>query len=351
MMPSLSTTAVTTDDPSVAMTPPLVTCNPITAPVTITAAAAPPPPPVTATIATTIAVASTATTKANHITVVVLSESKKQRPAAEARKRRKEILNKQLSKQPKNLVSSIATSKDVVETTHANEHEGTTCDTTSIQITDNNLVAVAAAAAAAVVELGSTNLAVPTNADTNVDIVMDSNLAIDMPFLDDAAIAATAAAVARNSNPTDSGDDATTTTNNYPLPPSENSTKNNHSQKRTRNNEDDNNGDDFEDDDDSEEDDDGEGNRTMQRTGRNKKTQIRYDPSIPMDKDQLAAWRREARRVRNRESAAASRQRTRGRITELEDELTSWKQKYAEAALELKTLQEEKKFESENTDV
>jgi hypothetical protein len=353
-MPSLSTTAVTNDDTSVTMTPPLVTCNPTTAPVTITAAAALPPPPTTATIATTVAVASTATTKANHNTVVVVSESKKQRPAAEARKRRKEILNKQLSKQPKNLVSSIATSKDVVETTNTNEHLGTTCDTTSIQITDNNLVAVAAAAAAAVVELGSTNLAVPTNADNNVDIVMDSNLAIDMPFLDDAAIAATAAAVARNSNPTDSGDDATTTTttNNYPLPPSEqHSTKNNNSQKRPRNNEDDNNGDDFEDDDDSEEDDDGEGNHTMQRTGRNKKTQIRYDPSIPMDKDQLAAWRREARRVRNRESAAASRQRTRGRITELEDELTSWKQKYAEAALELKKQQEGNNFESEKTDV
>lgn len=34
-----------------------------------------------------------------------------------------------------------------------------------------------------------------------------------------------------------------------------------------------------------------------------KKTQVRYDPEVPMDKEQLAAWRKEARRVRNRESA------------------------------------------------
>jgi chromosome segregation ATPase len=71
-----------------------------------------------------------------------------------------------------------------------------------------------------------------------------------------------------------------------------------------------------------------------------RKTQIRYDPEVPMDKDQLAAWRREARRVRNRESAAASRQRIRSRIDELEDEVGEWKAKYQQAMERLASLQQ-----------
>jgi len=70
-----------------------------------------------------------------------------------------------------------------------------------------------------------------------------------------------------------------------------------------------------------------------------KKTQVRYDPEVPMDKEQLAAWRKEARRVRNRESAAASRQRIRDRITELEGEVGQWKQKYAMAMERLEQLE------------
>jgi chromosome segregation ATPase len=70
-----------------------------------------------------------------------------------------------------------------------------------------------------------------------------------------------------------------------------------------------------------------------------KKTQIRYDPEIPMNKDQLAAWRREARRVRNRESAAASRQRIRNRISELEDEVSQWKARYSQAMQRLEALE------------
>jgi hypothetical protein len=70
-----------------------------------------------------------------------------------------------------------------------------------------------------------------------------------------------------------------------------------------------------------------------------KKTQIRYDPEVPMNKDQLAAWRREARRVRNRESAAASRQRIRDRITELEVEVDEWKDKHAAALDRLAQLE------------
>jgi hypothetical protein len=72
---------------------------------------------------------------------------------------------------------------------------------------------------------------------------------------------------------------------------------------------------------------------------KNKKTQIRYDPDVPMNKDQLAAWRREARRVRNRESAAASRQRIRNRISELEDEVGEWKKKYSTAIQRLEALE------------
>jgi hypothetical protein len=85
------------------------------------------------------------------------------------------------------------------------------------------------------------------------------------------------------------------------------------------------------DEDDDEEDDDDDDD---------KKTQIRYDPDVPMSKEQLAAWRREARRVRNRESAAASRQRIRSRITELEDELGEWKTKYHTAMERLDRLEQ-----------
>lgn len=70
-----------------------------------------------------------------------------------------------------------------------------------------------------------------------------------------------------------------------------------------------------------------------------KKTQIRYDPDVPMGKEQLAAWRREARRVRNRESAAASRQRIRDRIAELEGEVDEWKGKYIDALARLEALE------------
>jgi hypothetical protein len=73
---------------------------------------------------------------------------------------------------------------------------------------------------------------------------------------------------------------------------------------------------------------------------RSKRMQVRYDPAVPMDKDELANWRREHRRVRNRESAAASRQRIRSRITELEGEVTEWKDKYKTAVERLKNLRE-----------
>ena len=61
------------------------------------------------------------------------------------------------------------------------------------------------------------------------------------------------------------------------------------------------------------------------------KKQSRYMPGVPMTKDELKAWRKEARRVRNRESAAASRRRNRDRIGVLESEVEVLKSKYAAA--------------------
>lgn len=71
-----------------------------------------------------------------------------------------------------------------------------------------------------------------------------------------------------------------------------------------------------------------------------KKPQMKYDPDVPMTREQAAAWRREQRRKRNRESAAASRQRQRDRISELESELEDWKAKYEEVMTKVKSLEE-----------
>mmetsp|Transcript_4186 Transcript_4186/g.8462 ORF Transcript_4186/g.8462 Transcript_4186/m.8462 type:complete len:204 (-) Transcript_4186:143-754(-) len=97
--------------------------------------------------------------------------------------------------------------------------------------------------------------------------------------------------------------------------------------------------------------DESESDGSMQPNGKKrkvKKTQIRYDPDVPMSKEQLAAWRREARRVRNRESAAASRQRIRSRITELETEVDEYKSKYHAALDRLKELEELAKNNANN---
>lgn len=67
----------------------------------------------------------------------------------------------------------------------------------------------------------------------------------------------------------------------------------------------------------------------------NKRTQIQYNPDIPMTKEQLTSWRREMRRVRNRESAAASRRKVRDKIEELEDEVSKWKTLYEDVVSRL----------------
>jgi len=76
-----------------------------------------------------------------------------------------------------------------------------------------------------------------------------------------------------------------------------------------------------------------------QVTTKKGKTQFQYDPGVPMSKDQLASWRREARRVRNRESAAASRQKIRDRIEELEGEVDQWKARFNEAMSRIQRLE------------
>jgi len=63
------------------------------------------------------------------------------------------------------------------------------------------------------------------------------------------------------------------------------------------------------------------------------KKESRYDPGVSMTKEELKAWRKEARRVRNRESAAASRKKNRESIDTLETEVKGIQTKY-DAALQ-----------------
>ena len=69
------------------------------------------------------------------------------------------------------------------------------------------------------------------------------------------------------------------------------------------------------------------------------KKHSRYVPEVPMTKNELSAWRKEARRVRNRESAAASRKKTRERIEELEGEVSVLQSKYAAALARIVELE------------
>lgn len=69
------------------------------------------------------------------------------------------------------------------------------------------------------------------------------------------------------------------------------------------------------------------------------KKHARYVPEVPMTKAELSAWRKEARRVRNRESAAASRLKTRSRIEELESEVDNLQDKYRQALQRIADLE------------
>lgn len=59
-----------------------------------------------------------------------------------------------------------------------------------------------------------------------------------------------------------------------------------------------------------------------------------------MTKEELTTWRKEERKKRNRESAAASRNKIKGRITELESELSEWKLKYADMEDKMRAMKQ-----------
>ena len=89
---------------------------------------------------------------------------------------------------------------------------------------------------------------------------------------------------------------------------------------------------------------------TIRQTLGAKRPQMKYDPSVPMTKEQTSEWRRIERKKRNRESAAACRKRQRDRIADLEDEVSVWKTKFENALLSLKTIEgtdETTKFQKE----
>lgn len=82
-----------------------------------------------------------------------------------------------------------------------------------------------------------------------------------------------------------------------------------------------------------------------------RKGQLKYEPELPMTKDEASAWRREQRRKRNRESAAASRQRQQGRVTELEEELGLLQDKYEAILQKIRESTEEKTGSNKITQV
>lgn len=70
------------------------------------------------------------------------------------------------------------------------------------------------------------------------------------------------------------------------------------------------------------------------------KPQNYYTPPTSMTKEELTTWRKEERKKRNRESAAASRNKIKGRITELESELSEWKLKYADMEDKMRAMEQ-----------
>lgn len=76
-------------------------------------------------------------------------------------------------------------------------------------------------------------------------------------------------------------------------------------------------------------------------TGIKKENESRYDPGVSMTKEELKAWRKEARRIRNRESAAASRKKNRVAIDQLETQVEHISAKYAAALKFIIDLQDQ----------
>lgn len=75
---------------------------------------------------------------------------------------------------------------------------------------------------------------------------------------------------------------------------------------------------------------------TVLQTDGTKRPQLKYDPDVPMTREQTRAWRRDQRRKRNRESAAACRKRQRDLISVLEGEVAVWKAKFDNALSKIK---------------
>ncbi|KAL7545296.1 hypothetical protein ACHAWF_008648 [Thalassiosira exigua] len=71
-----------------------------------------------------------------------------------------------------------------------------------------------------------------------------------------------------------------------------------------------------------------------------------YAPSTiaSMSKEELTEWRKEQRRKRNRDSAAASRNKTRARIDELEGEVSEWRAKCAEMEEKMRCMERHIQF-------
>jgi len=71
-----------------------------------------------------------------------------------------------------------------------------------------------------------------------------------------------------------------------------------------------------------------------------------YAPSSisSMSREELTEWRKEQRRKRNRESAAASRNKTRVRIDELECEVKQWKERYNEMEVKMRCMESHIQF-------
>lgn len=66
----------------------------------------------------------------------------------------------------------------------------------------------------------------------------------------------------------------------------------------------------------------------------------KYEPDLPMEPDGVSAWRRAARKKRNRESAERSRNKVRNRILELEDQVQDYKDRYQSVIARIQKTEE-----------
>jgi len=79
--------------------------------------------------------------------------------------------------------------------------------------------------------------------------------------------------------------------------------------------------------------------QSCRQTSKNKYTN-KYEPEIPMEPDDVSAWRRSARMKRNRESAGKSRNKVRNRVLELENQVKDYKERYQSVLLRIEKTEE-----------